>query len=63
MGCDATGVICSKRFITVITGWIVMWGSCQEVLVFLHIPYRCKIEQTATRQCNGIKNSEMDMCM
>ena len=28
---------------------------------FLHIPFRCKIEQPATRQRNGIKNSEMEI--
>ena len=30
---------------------------------FLHIPFRCKIEQPATRQHNGIKNSETEMGM
>ena len=30
---------------------------------FLHIPYRCKIEQPDTRQSNGITNSETEMCI
>ena len=31
--------------------------------MFLHIPYRCKIEQLVTLQHNGMTNSEMEMCM
>ena len=30
---------------------------------FLHIPYRWKVEQPATWQHNGIKNSETKICM
>ena len=30
-----------------------------RIVIFLHIPYRCKIEQPDTRQCNGIKKFEM----
>ena len=55
-------IICSWRFTTGVSDWIVTWGSSHE-FKFLHIPYRSKIEQSATRQRNGIKNSEMEICM
>ena len=38
-------------------------GKYAKNCKFLHIPNRCKIEQPDTRRCNGIKNSETEMCM
>ena len=40
-----------------------IYGEVAKNCKFLHNPYRCKIEQTATRHCNGIKNSETEICM
>ena len=43
------------------------WSDCNmgkkpRTISFLHIPYRCKIEQVDIRQGNGMKNSEMVIC-
>ena len=47
-----------------IHNWVVgLWyGGVAKNCMFLHIPYRCKIEQPDTRQRSGI-NSETEMCM
>ena len=37
-----------------------MWGGeVDKNCKFIHIPYKCKIEQPATRQRNGIKYMAM----
>ena len=46
-----------------VSGWIVIYGSRQELYVFTAFPYRCKIEQPDTLQHNGMTNYEMEMCM
>ena len=59
MACDAAENYMFLEFTTGVRGWIVVWESSQE----LQVSNRCKIEQPDTLQHNGIKNSEMEMCM
>ena len=57
VGCDAENFM---RFMTDVSGWIVIWGSSQELHIFT--VFLCKIEQP-DKYNKWMTHSEMLMCM
>ena len=58
VGCDA-----GKNYMFLeIHNWWLEYEVVAKNCKFFHISYRCKVEQPATQQRNGI-NSETEMCM
>ena len=41
---------------------LVKWLDCNMGMLPRIVSFQCKFEQPATKQCNGIKNSETEMC-
>ena len=62
MGCDAAEnyMFFEIQLVEVVE---LKYGQVDKNFKFVHIHYRCKIGLPNTRQHNGIKNSETEMCL